>query len=129
MPYGPATPIVRRFLARFAGLSVTDRAAIVASHAVRADTAAWDRAETALAAALTGADREAARDAVAGPLLQLVRVGVADDNDPLASLDPVAEPALAALLALLVSDVLDDVHVDTLYAPFEALMPRASLAS
>lgn len=128
MPYGPATAVVRRFLARFAGLSTADRAGILAKYVAQAESARWHRADTALASALTGADREAARDAVAGPLLQLVRVGEPDDNDPLASLDPVAEPALAALLALLVADVLDSTHVDTLYAPFELLIPRASLA-
>lgn len=126
-PYGPETAVVRRFLARFAGLSASDRATVVASYTAQTDAANWHRADTALASALSGADREAARDAVAGPLLQLVRVGEPDDDDPLASLDPVAEPALAALLALLVADVLDAAHTAILYAPFESLIPRASL--
>lgn len=128
-PYGPSTAIVRRFLASFAGLSAADRIAVIASYTERAESATWQRADAALATALTGADREAARDAVAGPLLQLVRIGEPNDDDPLASLDPVAEPALAALLALLVADVLDAMHINTLYAPFEPLIPRASLQS
>jgi hypothetical protein len=60
--------------------------------------------------------------------MQLVRVAPPDDNDPLASLDPVAEPALAALLALLVADILDGTHIGVLYAPFASLITRDDLA-
>lgn len=122
-PYGPATPHIRRFLAALAGLSASDRTEVVTRYRAAESLPAWASAERALATALAGSDREAARDAAAGPLLQLLRVAPPDDADPLASLDAVAEPALAALLALLVRDVLTPAVFDVLIEPFATVLP------
>lgn len=126
-PYGPATPHIRRFLAALAGLSASDREEVVTRYRAAERQPAWAAAERALATAIAGSDREAARDAAAGPLLQLLRVAPPDDTDPLASLDAVAEPALAALLALLVRDVLAPATFDVLTAPFATVLPLVSI--
>ena len=74
--------------------------------------------------------RTDARDALAGPLLQLVRhprdTG-ADVDDGLEALDPIAEPALAALLAILVDDLLPAEPRALLYAPFQFVIPYEKL--
>ena len=67
-----------------------------------------------------------------GPLVQLVRDappgprrgGEADEG---LALLPVAEAALAALLALVVRDVLPAHAFDALYAPFAELIPPDAL--
>ena len=53
-------------------------------------------------------------------------VAVDGEADVLAQLDPIAEPALAALLALLVADLLPPSITDQLYAPFAELIPRSN---
>jgi len=45
-----------------------------------------------------------------------------DEDRVLDTLDPVAEPALAALLALLVCDLLDGAQLARLMAPFEGVI-------
>lgn len=128
-PYGPGTPLVRRFLVRLAGLSALDREQVVAHHARVVRTPEYTTAETALGETIERAGRTDARDALAGPLLQLVRrVDAATDvEDELATLEPIAEPALAALLALLVADLLAADHVAQLYAPFDSVIPFDTL--
>ena len=135
-PYGPATPAVRQFLVRLAGLGASARGEAVRRFEEIAPTPAFVAAELRLAETIERAGRTDARDALAGPLLQLVRkseeqIGnstVADDGeaDVLAQLDPIAEPALAALLALLVADLLPPSITDQLYAPFAELIPRSN---
>ena len=126
-PYGPATPAIRQFLVQLAGLGADSRAAIVARYHAAVTSIAWVRAERVLGDTIERAGRGDARDALAGPLLQLVRApstaeatAELSDDDLLASLDPVAEPALAALLSVLVRDVLPEDVFATLYAPFAA---------
>ena len=133
-PYGPNTPRIRRFLQRMAGLGGGDAATVVAHYATACAAPPWSDAERELAAAIEGSGRGPLRDAVAGPLLQLVRTPSAPGaptapEDPLASLDPIAEPALAAVLALLVAELLPAVHLATLYGPFEPIIPRQTLDS
>lgn len=124
LPYGPQTAAIRRYLVRLAGLSASDRRAMVAEFSTLSTTRAYDAAETALAHAIERSGREAARDALSGPLLQLVRApDSANTADDLDALDPVAEPALAALLALLVHDLLEPAQFDVLYAAGAALVP------
>jgi hypothetical protein len=138
-PYGPGTPAVRRFLVHFAGLGVHDRARVVAAYDAARITMGWQRAEQLLAVTIERSGREAARDALSGPLLQLVRHRRADavtdaptdathstrahtDDESLADIDAVAEPALAALLALLVRDLIEAAAFDTLVAPFDGVL-------
>jgi len=132
-PYGPNTPRIRRFLQRMAGLGGEDRATVITRYAAACTGPAWSGAERELAAAVEKSGRGPLRDAVAGPLLQLVRIpsdGTAAEgaaSDPLTSLDPIAEPALAAVLALLVEELLSAAAWATLYGPFEPVLPRGAL--
>lgn len=132
LPYGPATNAVRRFLVRFAALPAQDRDQVLIQYAALSSTRNWQRAETALAAVMERSGRDQERDAVSGPLLQLVRLpGVelqTDQGTPeraLEALDPIAEPALAALLALIVRDLLESAVFDTLYSPMYRAIPLA----
>lgn len=130
-PYGPQTPQIRRFLQRLAALGPDEWARAAAAHEAQQRTPRFRGADRALSAAVAAAQREAERDAALGPLVGLVRrdaavaadVPEADD----AALDPVAEAALAAVLALLVRDVLSPTAFATLYAPFAALIPVDAL--
>jgi hypothetical protein len=136
LPYGPHTAAIRRFLVRLAGLGSADRALVVERYAVQVHSTAYQAAEAALAVAIERSGRDAARDALSGPLMQLVRrpvtaaeqdVPTPDEDDPLSGLDPVAEPALAALLALLVADLLETPQLEALYDAFHDTIPRADV--
>ena len=77
---------------------------------------------------ITRSGRDEARDALSGPLLQLVKrptpdVSPAADAEADIALDPIAEPALAALLALMVRDLLDDATVQLLTYAFADTIP------
>ena len=85
-------------------------------------TREFEIADASLGDLLERSGRVDARDAVAGPLLQLVR-GETDDD-----LDPVAEAALAALLALMMRDLLAPADFDTLYSAFMLAIPTEKLA-
>lgn len=133
-PYGPETLAIRRFLVRLAGLGAHDRALVVQRYNAGVHDPANRLAETALATTIERSDREAARDALSGPLLQLVKRSAASvvtppETDVLETLDPIAEPALAALLALLVRDVLEAPHFTWLYAPFADCIPLSELTA
>jgi hypothetical protein len=129
-PYGPETAAVRRFLVRLAGLGATDRAAVVARYETIAATRAYEAADARLGEVITRSGRDEARDALSGPLLQLVKrptpdVSPAADAEAEAeiALEPIAEPALAALLALMVRDLLDDATVQLLTDAFADTIP------
>ena len=138
-PYGPNSAPVRRFLQRFAALRPAEWREAAAAFERLQGAAGFVTADRALAAAITGAGREDARDAVLGPLAQLAQrppdapPDASPDASPdgatevIASLDPAAEAALAALLALIVRDLLTESAFTTLYSPFAALVPLASL--
>lgn len=128
-PYGPMTASVRAFLVRFAGLSAADRRDALAAFQRNATSPTWLGADRVLGDTIERAGRTDWRDALAGPLLQLVRRTASDaspatlSDDDIDALDPIAEPALAALMALLVRDLLPATVFDTLYAPFATLIP------
>lgn len=130
LPYGPQTPAVRRFLQRLAALHREQWQEAVAAYEAVQRTRAFAGADRALGAAVARSAREAERDAVLGPLLRLVHAAAADgptDDGDAVPLAPIAEPALAAVLALLMRDVLPPAVFDTLYAPFVGLVPPALL--
>ena len=129
-PYGPATPRVRRFLVQLAGLGAEPRREVVARHDGLAPTTAYAVAEAQLGETIERSGRTDMRDALAGPLLQLVRrpPNAADVDEGIDALDPIAEPALAALLAILVDDLLPAEQIAMLYAPFQSIIPYESLA-
>lgn len=132
MPYGPNTPAVRRFLVDFAGLSQSDRANVVSRYTQLSADNAWQQAERELGRVIVASGRESAQQALAGPLLQLVRrASPATDGDSSAEaesdrepeLDDVAEAALAALLTLLAQDLLNIEQRRALLAPFADVLP------
>ncbi|HEX6631729.1 MAG TPA: hypothetical protein VF048_11600 [Gemmatimonadaceae bacterium] len=59
--------------------------------------------------------------------MQIAERAAAPLADDAEAVERLAEPALAAALALLVSDQLDATHVDTLYGPFAGAIPRDTL--
>lgn len=131
LPYGPNTPIIRQFLVRLAGLSRSDRLDIVATYARQQDTVEFQRAEALLATTMERSGRTEARDALSGPLFQLLRnspassgtVASPEDEATVEDLDPVAEPALAALLALVVQDLLPEDAFHQLTAACARVLP------
>lgn len=130
-PYGPNTAQIRRFLQRLAALSASEWGDATRAYAELEATPRFRAADRALGAALERANRSPERDAAMGPLLRLVRAadaGEADDGDgDEPALDPVAEPALGAVLALLARDLLPEETVRALYSPFAALIPMERL--
>lgn len=119
-PYGPQTAEIRSFLRRLAELERPQRDEAVARWAAQTGTPTFVRADRQLGEVLIRAGREAERDAAAGPLLQMMQR--ADGNTERDTLDPVAEPALAALMALLVRDLLPADTFATLTAPLHDLV-------
>ncbi len=116
-PYGPHTAQVRDFLRALSALGQGEHDAIVDAWRAHAETPGFRRAERVLGELLARTGREAERDAAAGPLLQMVRVP--DEPD---AIDPIAEPALAALMALVIRDVLPPDDFDALTAPVATLL-------
>lgn len=113
---------MRRFLQRFAALDAEAWAAAGARFLAAEGTAAFRTADRALGIAVERSGRAAERDAVLGPLRQVVgRIGEEDD------VEAVTAAALAAVLALVVADVLDEGAFDVLYEPVAALVPLETL--
>lgn len=132
-PYGPNTAAIRAFLVRFAGLGAHDRFTVVARYQERVNTRTYHVAESAMATAIERSGREPMQQALSGPLLQLVRrADILPATEPteenaLEGLDPVAEPALAALLALLVRDLLDEGQLEQVYGAFSTVIALGDL--
>jgi len=120
-PYGPHTADIRAFLRALAGLSVDAHAQVLDVWARESATTAFARADRVLADTMVRVNREAERDAAAGPLLQMMRSG----DDESTTLDPIAEPALAALMALVLRDVLPTATFDTLVVSMASTIPAA----
>jgi nucleoside-diphosphate-sugar epimerase len=118
-PYGPNTAPVRGFLRALSALDQGAHDRIVDAWRAHAETPAFRRAERLLGELMAKTGREAERDAAAGPLLQMVRL----PDDP-GAIDPIAEPALATLMALVIRDVLPPDDFDALTAPMDALLAR-----
>lgn len=129
LPYGPRTPRVRHFLQRLARQPAIAWLAAARQYAERRDTPIVRRADRALGQVIDGHGRTRERDALVGPVLQMARtavpapMGEGDDE----TLERMAEPALAAVLALLVEDLLAAEHVAALYAPFAQAIPLETL--
>lgn len=134
-PYGPQTAQIRTFLQRLAALDADGHARVLAAWHEHRERPTFRRAERALGEIMARADRESARDAAAGPLLQMLRRPAdevpadAAHDDPLATLDPLAEPALATLLALLVRDLLPADLFTELVAPLALLVDASDVTT
>ncbi len=127
--YGPGTPLVRRFLLQLAGLGAAECERVVSRYRDIVDAPAFVAAERILGETIARSGRDSARDALAGPLLQLVGEfdPLADPRDALTSLSEIAEPATAAILALVAADVLPPETFAALYRPFAEVMPFSGL--
>ena len=126
-PYGPNTPAVRRFLQRLAGKPASDCVAAARIYLSLQGTPVLRAADRSLGDALESSDRTDARDAVVGPIIQLMS-GHAERlaADPALSdisLDDMAETALAATLGLIVGDILAADALEVLYRPYAGLIP------
>jgi hypothetical protein len=143
-PYGPATAVIRTFLVQLASLERAPHDEIIASYHALSMTSRFDSADQQLSEAITRSGRTDARDALFGPFLQLMRERhleadgatpvsatpsseTGDAPDDAIELDPIAESALAALMALLVHDLLPHEVLATLYAPYEPYVPLATV--
>lgn len=126
-PYGPNTAIVRRFLQRLAGKPATDCAAAARVYLSLQGTPALIAADRAVATAFEESERTDARDAVVGPIVQLMNGHASRlETDPAlagVSLDDMAEAALAATLGLIVGDIIAADALEVLYRPYAGLIP------
>ncbi len=132
LPYGPATAPIRRFFVALAALEIELHDAVVRRFAAESASGVFLAADATLGETIERSGRTDARDALFGPLLQLVRDrDVAEEavteTDSWLELDPIAEPALAALMALLVHDLLPAPTLATLYAAFADAIPLDSV--
>ena len=126
MPYGPNTPAVRRFLQRLAGKPASDCITAARAYLSLQGTEELRMADRALGHALESSGRTDARDAVVGPLVQLMNGHAAKlDADITGGLtvDDLAESALAATLGLIVGDVIPAPMLEVLYRPFGGIIP------
>ena len=139
-PYGPNTMAVRRFLQRLAALAPDERARAADAYAALEGTPRFARADRTLAAVTAAAGRGSERDAALRPLAQLLHAGplplgdgtesdeaLAESAAAAVAMDAMAPAAVAAVLALVVRDVLPADALATLYAPFAELIPVARL--
>ena len=131
LPYGPNTAAVRRFLQRLAGKSAADCVAFARAYVALRGTPRFAEADIALGHAIESSDRTGPRDAVVGPIVQLMG-GHAERlmNEPeLAdvTVDDMAECALAAALGLIVGDIIAGDALELLYRPFADAIPIAEV--
>lgn len=74
VPYGPGTGLIRRFLVRLAALDGSERERITSAYALASEKPRWIQVERRLAALVERSGRQTEQDALAGPMLQLVRL-------------------------------------------------------
>ena len=126
MPYGPNTAAVRRFLQRLAGKPVSDCIAAARVYLELQSTPDFRTADRALGHALEASGRTDARDAIVGPLVQLMTSHAPKLDADITggvTVDDLAEAALAAALGLIVGDVIPAPVLEMLYRPFEGIIP------
>ena len=133
LPYGPNTPVVRRFLQRLAGKPASDCIAAARIYLSLQGTADLATADRALGHALESSGRTDARDAVVGPIVTLMsghaeRLRDAPDSSDV-TVDDMAESALAAALGLIVGDVLPASMLEVLYRPYAGLIRLEDIES
>ena len=130
-PYGPQTALVRAFLQRLATQPAVVWLAAARRYAAIAATPAGRQADRGLGAAIQKSAREPARDALVGPVLQLAARAAdaaALDSSDREQVERLAEPALAAALALVVADRLGDDQRLLLTSAFGAAVPDFTAA-
>ena len=129
-PYGPNTPAVRRFLQRLAGRPLSDCIAATRAYRALQGTPDFGAADRALGIAIDRGARTGARDAIVGPIVQLMAShteGLARVPDAQVESEGLAEAALAAALALVARDVISAATFDLLYGPFARVIPMSEV--
>ena len=130
-PYGPNTDAVRRLLQRLAALPTDEWVRLARLYEGLHRTPRFAAADRALGEAMTAAGRESERDAVLGPVVQLAADGAARIGRAAESAAPdadrYAEPALAAVLAVIARDLLDEEQFTTLYGAVSWAVPVGEL--
>ena len=121
-PYGPNTSRVRRFLVQLAALGEADRNAVCGEYDRLSRTSTWAAAEAELGRIMEASGRSELQTALSGPFLQLVGSGDTEDAP-----GQIAEPALGAVLAIVLSDLLPAEQFTTLYEPFARTIPVSAL--
>lgn len=132
LPYGPNTSSVRRLLQRLAALPPEEWARLAQIYEGLARTASFAAADRALGEHIDATHREGERDAVLGPVVQLAadaaeRVARAAGGGAEPDPDRFAEPALAAALAVVARDLLDDQQFQLLYGPVSWAVPLVEI--
>jgi hypothetical protein len=132
LPYGPNTNAVRRLLQRLAALPPEEWARLAQLYEGLARTASFAAADRSLGETIAAAGREAEGEAVVGPVVQLAtdaaeRVARAMGGDSTPEPDRFAEPALAAALAVIARDLLDEQQFQLLYGPVSWAVPFGEL--
>jgi len=127
LPYGPNTAAVRRFLQRLAGKPASDCITAARTYLSLQGTTDLVAADRTLGHALETSGRTDARDAIVGPIVQLMtghadKHGIADGTVGV-TVDDMAECALGAALGLIVGDVIPASMLEVLYRPFAGLIP------
>ncbi len=128
--YGPASASIRRFLVQLAALGPVARAQVVQRFHDVSASADYQTADAMIGEVIERSARTDARDALGGPFMALMRPsasqaqssGATAQAGELDDLDPIAEPALGALLALLVRDLVSDEQFAALYEPFTGII-------
>ena len=129
LPYGPNTAAVRRFLQRLAGKPTSDCTAAARTYLALQSEPDFKTADRILGSAIERSGRTDARDAVVGPIVQLIgghgeRLAAGGES---VGTDDLAEAALAAALALVARDVIPGSAFDILYKAFDELIPTTEL--
>lgn len=125
-PYGPQTPLVRAFLKQLAAQPALVWLAAARRYEAIAATPAGRQADRGVGSAIERSAREPARDALIGPILQMATRAAdsaALDSSDRQEVERLAEPALAAALALVVADRLGQAQRDLLTSAFGFAMP------
>ncbi len=127
-PYGPNTRAVRRFLQRLAAEPAGTCVAAAKSYRTLLRNPAMIVADRRLGEAIESAKREPARDAVVGPLVQLIHsYGTSFEGADVITIDDAAEAALGAALALVARDLIPPESFEILYRPFADVIPAEKL--
>ncbi len=121
LPYGPQTAEIRAYLRDLAATTHAQRERVCKEWTAVRATPAFARADRALGEAIVRVHRESERDAAAAPLLQMMRQPGSEMRENTA-MEPVAEPALAALMALVVRDALPDEVFQLLVEPVNSVL-------
>ncbi len=131
-PYGPQTPLVRAFLQKLAAQPALVWLAAARRYEAIAATPAGRQADRGLGGAIQRSAREEARDALIGPILQMAKRAAdsaALDSSDSQEVERLAEPALAAALALVVADRIGEAQRELLTSAFGPAIPAEAAAT